>query len=721
MQIKTLFCILLISILGFGQNKQADNTVYTIAEGIIAKAIENISKNSSEKVLPAFQFKEYSKGVIQWQDKASKTLIPSENNYLFENFSLHQHQQKKITQETVLASNFPGFEEPYYPLFGKTLHTTSIYEKEYKILNKRFYSPLSKKGLKEYAFQLSKTVSNVQNPYHIITFLPKSKQAAAQLEGELYIDVTSFAVQQATIKHVENIESTTIHEFTYFEKEGLWFPVKTTSQLKPLNASGSYSLFGKNIAAGNMWYKEDENSEVTFSLISSRFDVQFSKMDSINKKQIDILALEDKNVETSSTFWNSYRETTLTEEELAISIDANSFIKYKNIENKIKKISDFNKGYYPIGFFDLDLKFLVKYNNYEGLRSGLGGITNEKLSKNFSVGGYLVRGFKDEDYKYQIAANFLVRKDSNTIIGVAYTKDVEEIGSNTPLLEGRSFTLFEPRLLNITQFYKHKTWQTTLQHNISPNINGLLQLSRSTILQTRPYTFFNDGTSFSKYALSEAKLGILWTPFGKYMETPEEINEYEIGYPRISTQITQSFKNVLESDFSFTKIDVKIDHVIKHLNEQITEIILEGNLGLGDIPLTHAYHAYPNSPNKETILDRFSVAGIRSFETMYFGEFFSTKLASLHIKHRFKPLVIFSRLKPEFVLITRHAIGDFTHEENHQKIAFNTLEKGYSESGFEINKVIFGFGFSFAYRYGAYHLPNFEDNISAKFTFNFKL
>jgi hypothetical protein len=42
----------------------------------------------------------------------------------------------------------------------------------------------------------------------------------------------------------------------------------------------------------------------------------------------------------------------------------------------------------------------------------------------------------------------------------------------------------------------------------------------------------------------------------------------------------------------------------------------------------------------------------------------------------------------------------------------------YSESGFEINKLLFGFGLSFAYRYGGYHLPVWEDNFAFKFTFN---
>ena len=73
------------------------------------------------------------------------------------------------------------------------------------------------------------------------------------------------------------------------------------------------------------------------------------------------------------------------------------------------------------------------------------------------------------------------------------------------------------------------------------------------------------------------------------------------------------------------------------------------------------------------------------------------------------------------VLISRHAIGDFSHQDRHLGIDFNTLDKGYSEAGLELNKIFWGFGLSFAYRYGAYHLPNFEDNIAFKFTFNLQI
>jgi hypothetical protein len=49
------------------------------------------------------------------------------------------------------------------------------------------------------------------------------------------------------------------------------------------------------------------------------------------------------------------------------------------------------------------------------------------------------------------------------------------------------------------------------------------------------------------------------------------------------------------------------------------------------------------------------------------------------------------------------------------------LDKGFTVSGVEINKVFFGFGLSVANRYGAYHLPTIEDNIAIKFTFNISL
>lgn len=106
---------------------------------------------------------------------------------------------------------------------------------------------------------------------------------------------------------------------------------------------------------------------------------------------------------------------------------------------------------------------------------------------------------------------------------------------------------------------------------------------------------------------------------------------------------------------------------------------------------------------------------------MYFSEFFSDRLATLQIKHKLRPFKISNSFKPELALISRYAIGDVSNKDKHIGISFKSLQQGYQESGFEINKLFAGFGLSFAYRYGAYHLPKFEDNIAFKFTFYLKL
>jgi hypothetical protein len=185
--------------------------------------------------------------------------------------------------------------------------------------------------------------------------------------------------------------------------------------------------------------------------------------------------------------------------------------------------------------------------------------------------------------------------------------------------------------------------------------------------------------------------------------------------------LTKGFKDALGGDFNYVKVSGKALYTVLQTDKSTTEFSVEGHFASGDVPLTHLFHAYPNAPNKDGIFQRFSVAGRRSFETMFFNEFFSDKIAIGQVKHEFAPFKIASFLQPELVLISRYAIGNLTDQQQHLNVDFQTLEHGYLESGFELNKLIFGFGLSAAYRYGAYHLPNFEDNISVKFTFYLEL
>lgn len=391
------------------------------------------------------------------------------------------------------------------------------------------------------------------------------------------------------------------------------------------------------------------------------------------------------------------------------------------VTKKEARTSPFKTGYYPIGFFDIDLRYFIKYNNYEGIRIGAGGITNERLFEHFKIGGYVARGFKDQDFKFSVGGSARVNENYNTWVNLYFTDDIQEIGSYKHLTDDRVYSVFEPRLVNVNQFYKHRTLQTNIQHEFTPKVLAELRLGHSKINQIENYQFENDGIIYFDYQVAEITASVRISPDSKFITRDDGRIEYFDGFPKISAQVTQGIAGVVDSDFTYTKLGLKFDYYIKRTNLTSTNILLEGDYAIGDVPLTHLFHAYPNSPTSERILQRFSVAGRRSFETMYFGEFFSDKLVMLQVKHSLRRFNISEKFKPELVFITRHALGSMSNRDRHLGIGFNTLEELYSESGLELNRLIFGFGLSAAYRYGFYHLPSLEDNISFKFTFYLNL
>lgn len=387
---------------------------------------------------------------------------------------------------------------------------------------------------------------------------------------------------------------------------------------------------------------------------------------------------------------------------------------------KSKFLKQIGEGFFPTRYIDIDLRYLVKFNQYEGFRTGLGGQTNEILSDRYRMNGYVVYGFKDHTFKYSIGVGARLSKNTNTWLNATYTDDLQETGSSTFLTDKRFFSFFEPRLLNINLFHHHITKTISVEHEISPRLLSETEFAQSNVSTTYDYTFLLDGEGYQQFRLSTAKIALQWNPFNKFEEIGELTVEEE-GYPNFTLQLTQSFKDVLNSDFNFFKTDFRTVYKLPINTDSFTEATFSGGVAIGATPLTHLYHAYPNNNTKETILKRFSVAGINSFETMFFNEFFSDRFATLQIKHFVKPFRITQKYRPQLVLISRMAIGTMSDIDRHQSIEFGTLRKGYSEAGFEINKLLFGFGLSFAYRYGAYHLPTFEDNIAAKFTFNISL
>lgn len=703
------FIIVCFILLSFSLKAQEGPT----AQDIINRAIANKAQNDPREAVASFSFNVYEKTVI------TDSLNGSSHNFFSEKVSLLEFTENHRFSENIIGYQLAGFKNPRYEVFAVNVQSRSFYDEDFVIFNNRYAGVLSHRGVRNYNYSL---VPDASNGDYLITFSPKKPKKTPGLTGSMVLDKNTLAIKKVNVRIEDKLNIILNQEYSFIEEANIYLPLKRELFLDKGSEDRRLSFFKGSISIGTI------ENEVLEDMVTRKFLVATTKMSNykVNKENSIpdskyAITFKEGASEQPESFWKEYRTESLSTKDERSFSELERIVNAENIERRLGTTSNFSIGYFSFKAFDFDLTYPVKFNDFEGLRLGLGGVTNESFSKRFRLEGYGAYGFKDQNFKYGVGAGYLIDPDKGAWISGTYNNDLEEVGNYAYLTDRRVYSLFEPRLVNITQFYKHRTTRVNLEYRLTPQLLSELQIANRQIEQTIAYRYNNNGTIIRDYDITEATASFRWSPSNKYLKTDNDVLPVYEGHPIISGQISQAIDG-LGGDLAFTKLGAKVFYRVDQLNKSATEFLVEGNIGFGDLPITHLFHAFPNAPTKETILQRFSVAGVNSFETMFFGEFYSDRLFTTQIKHRFAPFNISKRFKPELVLISRFAIGDISNPEDHLDIAaFDSLDKGYTESGFEINKLLFGFGTSLTYRYGAYHLPNWADNIAFKFTFNLKL
>ncbi len=722
---------------------------------IVEKAILFKEANNPEKKLHSYSFKTYSKvlvtadpdsinpaidsvfvkknGEIMLKELDSTNFILKDqlsraHIYMGERAATFKFSQKKGRQENILGLRTAGFKEPLYEVLELQLQSFSFYDPVYTLLDKEYTNPLSIVGPKIYDYKLLDILPGDGQSAYLIHYYPKDPMDPTALEGVFYIDTASFALQKAVAEVTANFTIAASQTFSYYPKEDVWFPISKKVKISKGKSEGSISFLGNKINKLRRVLDSTEthsNPQYAPNLVfmiseDQNFDIKLNTSVKIDRKGLAI-KIEEGAQNKQESFWDTYREEDMTVREMQTYIYKDSLNASANLETKLNRSKKLLQGYYPTKFFDFDLRYLLKYNNYEAFRLGLGAITNNRFSEKLVLNGYLVYGTQDKKWKYSVGATTRLNEDNGTWLGITYTDDLVESGSSKYSTDKRTFYLFEPRLFNISSFYAVKSTAVFLEHDLTPKLSGRLQVSKTFADPTFDYSYLYNGATYTSYDLTEVGASFQWNPFSEYMQTATEKIPIKDGYPQFAFQVSQSLPNVLDGDFNFTKFNFRAFYAKKARNGTSTEILINSGLSFGDIPLTHLYHTSPNQPDGLGILDRFSVTGRESFETMFFDEFFSDRYIMGQIKHSLRPFKISTRIRPRLSLITRSVIGNVADVDRHVGLSFDALNKGYFESGMELNRIFAGFGLSFFYRHGAYHLPTFDDNISFKFTYYFNL
>ena len=715
---------------------------------IIKKVIENKNKNNPQLKLKTFKFKSYNKLVVSANPDSIKGTIDSifveksigntfskidSSDYKFKEIISKQHlfQTEKVSQyqfgneklkETILGTKMAGFKQPVYEILAFDLQSFSIYDSSYTLFETKYNSPIASDAAHDYYYKLLDSIVINGRMSYMIYFKNKKKSKASGLEGVLYIDQNNYAISKAIMRIKGVLDISGIHEFEYIPEEEIWFPIRKTFKIVKGKNDDDIKILGGTVqfegdVAKDFKPRKKEASDFIYLLSKTdNFDVQYNIPVQIKQSYIAVEIKEDA-INKPEGFWDSYRKDSLDIRSQKTYLALDSIAIKRRIASRIRFGRKIINGFLPLGFFDMDLRKIISYNNYEGFRLGFGGITNDQFSKQFRIESYSAYGTKDGDFKYNLGISARVGKYSNSWISASYTDDVREIANTLYAIESKPFKLYDPRPINISTFYNYVSWKASLKTQIIPKTESIWMLNRSVNEPKFNYIYNLNGKLYNKYIMTTAMVSLQWNPFSDYMQTPTGRVEVEKRFPKFTFQFTQSLPKVLDNDFQFSKIDFKTEFEKKYLNGQKTNLLFEAGYALGDIPLTHLYNTSPNNITKESIIQRITFAGKNSFETMYFNEFFSTEFVFFQFKHGFNRVTIFKQVKPSLVLVSRMAWGNLQKPEQHIGLDYKTLNKGYFESGIELNQIFKGLGLIAFYRYGPNQLTHFSDNIAVKLSY----
>ena len=738
---KLVWFIFFSSFLAMGQKTTSKH--HETTQNLVTTIIQFQNKNQLKT--PDLSYTFYEKSIISaspdsisasidtlFKNKQKKKFIIDSSSYKFKKIITKQHlyqieKASKIAiengkkKETIIGLKMAGLKQPVYELLGQEFMSFDLSKSQLKILQFTFQNPFSKEGCFKYKFEIIDTISTTNGKEIVLQFELKKSIKKNKLKGFATVCLKTNAITKITffINSIINIKTETI--FGSFNNETLWFPISQNILVTKGKGKQNIDFLGETIQFDNLpntSKKYDYSNDLFVKIYRDYSNYNFTELPKSQRYQIQI----DKSaIKTNTAFFNTISRDTLDKRSQNTYHTLDSLVTATKTERKIYFGKKLINGQIPFGFLDVKARDIFKFNNYEGFRLGIGLETNNRLSSNFKFFGYGAYGTKDGVFKSQVGSAFRISKITDSWISASFTDDNTEFADLSLVADNKRFKLIDPRPFNLSLFYNHQSFEINLESKFISKIETTLKINRSRIDPLFNYSFVTPKATYEIYNLTLATLSFEWSPKSRFLQTPQEILEVEKGFPKIVLQISQAIPNKISDNIEFTKIDARLYQEKKYLSGQKTTFLWQGGISLGNAPLSHLYSVAPNNLNRDAILSRITFANKTAFETMYFNEFYSDRYSLFQLKHYFNKFQISKSIKPILVVGSKVAFGGFSNPENHLGIEFKTMEKGFFESGFELQNIFKGFGLATYYRYGPYQLEKFDQNIAIKLSFTLNL
>ena len=475
-----------------------------------------------------------------------------------------------ITDEMTTNQNFY---KQFIPLFGKNFASPSF-------VNARFY----------YKMWVSDSTVISDTKRYKVSFRPKRKKDLA-FNGYFWVEDISFAITEisvelsptANINYIKRIKTLNIYEKL---DNGKWYFKNKQTEIVLDYTPGTDSL--KKIST-------------YVSKVTSYRNIKFTTKNSLNDKLIStkgITKVPTTKIITDEEYWKENRFIALnnTEQQIYSSIDTLK----ENIYIRIfdKSINMFLTGYWAAGKIDFGpyLDF-YRYNKIEGHRVTLTMRTSKIFSPNYTVGGFLGYGFRDEKIKYGINGQYKFSVPRYTVLGINAWSDIRKIGNNDnlSLIRENSYSSGEDNLISAIssrhpndKLSKKQYANISLEHDIKKGVTAKLKLITSKTYEGIYVDFIHindNGDSAHVNSIQQIATSINFRFSFKENYLDEYFKRIYLGnkYPVVNLNIETGINRTEFTQDPYLRFHATIKHKLR-LGMGFFKYVVEAGKILGNVP-----------------------------------------------------------------------------------------------------------------------------------------
>ncbi|RLD44184.1 MAG: hypothetical protein DRI86_08165, partial [Bacteroidetes bacterium] len=693
------------------------------AFAIIRKLINNWKKNNPENQ-KNFSYKAYHKFVVTGDAEAIKKkladtthidsnliemdeFLSSQHLLIIESVSERYFKYPDKNKERIIATRVSGLRDPSFAFLSSQLQSFSFYNKTIDLMDKHYINPLTKASLNKYFYLLEDSIFSDFDTTYIISFRPYKGTNFDGLKGQVHISTRNFAIRNVIAEPADSAVDIGIRiqqRYEFINNE-FWFPTQLNSDLIFYNVifSGTY------LKGIGRTYLRDIKVNQGFS----------------NRIRFNNIVLEmDPNAgrKKRNEFWNTNRENLLDSLDNKTYRVVDSIGEAEHFDRKLWIYSSLINGRIPWGPIDMELDKFLQYNEFEGFRMGLGLVTNDRLSEVVQFGAYGAWATRDYQWKYGGSIDVNIWTRQKLKFKIEYQNDVFESAHQFNFGKKSMFNDDVLRNFVIKKMVYHKTLSSNIKFRALPHSTWNFGFNYSQINSPNNYQFVikddvMNYTSKGDFNIAEFQGGLRFAYKEKLMSNKLQTISISTKYPVLNIHYTKAISGIINSELDYQKVDIQIDYsyYLRFLGRTSWRIVAAK--AFGNAPWYKLY-------NGKGSYFPFYIEIPNSFGTMRINEFLSDRFVAVYFKHDFGHLLFGNKpFIPQPSIVSSFTIGELTNTNLHKNIEYNTLEKGYYESGLLLNSIlksgITNIGFGVFYRYGPYAFDNVADNFSYKLTLKY--